>query len=160
MYQLAIRYDLVHAAEHACLLWFGIVLWASLLGLLPKPRWFDGWSRLGYVVAVRFTGAILANILIWGLQVYYPVYKTSDARRGLNPLSDQNIAGGLMMIEQILLTTLLLGWLFYRHAKQDEERQALLDLAADRGLELSDERADRAAAAGQADRLRERLLDS
>ena len=159
MYQLAIRHDLVHAAEHACLLWFGILLWVSLLGPLPKPRWFDGWARLGYVVAVRFTGAILANILIWGQQVYYPVYNASDARRGLNPLSDQNVAGGLMMVEQIVLTTLLLGWLFYRHAQQDEERQELLDLATDRGVELTDERAARAAAAGQTDRLRERLID-
>jgi putative membrane protein len=63
-----------------------------------------------------------------------------------------------MMVEQIILTTVLLGWLFYRFARQDEERQALLDLAAERGIELTDERAARAARAGRADRLRERLL--
>jgi hypothetical protein len=63
-----------------------------------------------------------------------------------------------MMIEQIFLTTLLLGWLFYRFSVQDEERQQLLDLAAQRGIELSEERAARAAAAGTAARLRARLL--
>ena len=62
-----------------------------------------------------------------------------------------------MMIIQVVLTTLLLGWLFLRFAQQDEERQALMDLAAKRGLELSDERAARAAAAGTTDRMRERL---
>ena len=65
-----------------------------------------------------------------------------------------------MMFEQILLTTILLGWLFYRHVRQDEERQDLLDLASARGVELSDERAARAAAAGEGERLRERLLRS
>ncbi len=157
-YQLAIRHDLVHALEHACLLWFGTLLWLGLIGPLPKPSWFGGWGALGYVVAVRLLGAILANVLIWAQTVFYPVYKASDAARGLNALSDQNLAGGVMMVEQIFLTTVLLGWLFYRFARQDEARQSLLDLAAERGLELSDERARRAANAGTADRLRERLM--
>jgi putative membrane protein len=158
LYQLAIRHDLVHALEHGCLLWFGTLLWLGLIGPLPKPKWFAGWGALGYVVAVRFLGAILANTLIWAQTVFYHVYKASDAARGLNALSDQNLAGGVMMVEQVLLTTLLLAWLFYRFARQDEQRQSLLDFAAKRGIELSDERAGRAARAGAAERLRERLM--
>jgi putative membrane protein len=157
-YQLAIRHDLVHALEHACLLWFGTLLWLALIGPLPKPAWFTGWGELSYVVGVRFVGAVLANVLIWAQTVFYPVYRSTDAARGLNPLSDQNIAGGVMMVEQILLTTILLGWLFYRFAIRDEERQSLLDLANHQGVELSDERAARAAAAGTTARLRERLV--
>jgi cytochrome c oxidase assembly factor CtaG len=157
-YQQAIRHDLVHALEHACMLWFGTLLWLALIGPLPKPRWFTGWGALVYVIGVRLVGAVLANVLIWAQTVFYPVYKATDATRGLNALSDQNLAGGVMMVEQILLTTVLLGWLFYRFATQDEERQALLDLAAERGIELSDERAARAARAGRATALRERLL--
>ena len=157
-YQLAIRHDLVHALEHACLLWFGTLLWLALIGPLPKPAWFTGWGELGYVVGVRFVGAVLANVLIWAQTVFYPVYRSTDAARGLNPLSDQNVAGGVMMVEQVVLTTILLGWLFYRFAIRDEERQSLLDLATHEGVELSDERAARAAAAGAAARLRERLV--
>jgi cytochrome c oxidase assembly factor CtaG len=157
-YQLAINHDLVHALEHACFLWFGTLLWLALIGPLPKPAWFAGWGSLVYVIGVRLIGAVLANVLIWAQSVFYPVYRPTDAARGLNALSDQNLAGGLMMVEQILLTTVLLGWLFYRFARQDEERQALLDLAAERGVELSDERAARAARAGHAALLRERLL--
>ena len=156
-YQLAIRHDLVHALEHACLLWFGTLLWLALIGPLPKPAWFNGWGQLGYVVGVRLVGAVLANVLIWGQTVFYPVYRESDAARGLNPLSDQNVAGGVMMVEQVILTTILLGWLFYRFAIRDEERQSLLDLASSRGIDLSNERAARAAAAGTTAQLRERL---
>jgi putative membrane protein len=158
MYQLAIRHDLVHTAEHMCFLWFGILLWLGLIGPLPKPSWFERWGRLAYVVGVRLIGAVLANVLIWAQTVLYPVYESSDAARSLNPLSDQSLAGGLMMIEEMILTILLLGWLFYRFAVQDEQRQTLLDLANQRGIELTDERAARAAAAGASDRLRERLL--
>jgi cytochrome c oxidase assembly factor CtaG len=158
LYQLAIRHDLVHAFEHACFFWFGALLWLALIGPLPKPRWFASWGSLVYVVGVRLIGGILGNVLIWTQTVVYPVYKPSDAARGLNPLSDQNLAGAAMMIEQMFLTILLLGWLFYRFALRDEQRQALMDLATQRGVELSDERAARAAAAGASDRLRERLL--
>ncbi len=159
LYQLAIRHDLVHAAEHACFFWFGTLLWLGLIGPLPKPRWFASWGRLAYVVGVRLIGGILGNVLIWTQTVVYPVYKGSDGARGLNPLSDQNLAGAAMMVEQMFLTILLLGWLFYRFALQDEQRQALLDLATRRGVELSDDRAARAAAAGASERLRERLLE-
>jgi cytochrome c oxidase assembly factor CtaG len=158
LYQLAIRHDLVHALEHASFLWFGTLLWLALLGPLPKPRWFEGWGQVGYVVSVRFIGAILGNVLIWGQTVFYPVYTGSDARRGLSALSDQTLAGGVMMVVEVFLTTILLCWLFLRFASRDEERQRLLDLANERGLALSNERAARAASAGTTERLRERLI--
>jgi putative membrane protein len=161
LYQQAIRIDLVHALEHACLLWFGTALWLALIGPLPKPAWFMGWGRLGYVIGVRLIGAVLGNVFIWAQTIFYPVYKASDAARGLNPLSDQNVAGAIMMIEQIILTTLVLGWLFYRFALADERRQALVDFATARGITLDDERAGRAARAGEeaTERLRRRLLE-
>jgi putative membrane protein len=159
LYQAAIRHDLLHALEHASYLWCGMLLWIALLGPLPKPGWFTNWGRLAYVVAIRFAGALLANLFIWSQTLFYPVYRASDAREGLNPLSDQNVAGALMMLEQLLLTVCLLAWLFLRVAAQDEDRQQLLDLAAEHGTPLSDERAARAAAAGTTARLRRRLLD-
>ncbi len=161
LYQLAIRHDMVHALEHTCLFWFGFMLWFSLLGPLPKPSWFGDWAKLGYVVGVRLAGALLANALLWTQSVMYPYYDATDARQGLSPLSDQNVAGGIMMVEQMILTALLLGWLFHRAANHDETRQQLLDLAADRGVELTDARATRAAATtNAAAHLRERLLDT
>lgn len=157
-YQLAIEHDLVHALEHACLLWFGVLLWLALLGPLPKPRWFEGWGSLVYVMSVRFIGAILANALIWAQTVFYPVYKSTDVAHGLSAAADQNVAGAVMMIEQIIFTTVLLAWLFLRFASRDEQRQSLVDLAEDHGIALSDERAARAVAAGAGERLRDRLL--
>ncbi|MGH2864616.1 MAG: cytochrome c oxidase assembly protein [Solirubrobacteraceae bacterium] len=158
LYQLAIRHDLVHALEHACLLWFGTLLWLGLIGPLPKPAWFKGWAELGYVFVVRAAGAVLGNVLLWAQTVIYPVYHASDAARGLNAMSDQNLAGAAMMIVQMLLTALLVVWLFLRFARRDEEAQQLLDLASLNGVALSEARAGRAVAAGAGERLRLRLL--
>jgi cytochrome c oxidase assembly factor CtaG len=159
-YQLAIQHDLVHAVEHACMLWFGAVLWLAVIGPLPRPRWFSGWGEVGYLILVRFLGAVLANALIWAQSVFYPIYRAPDVARGLSPLADQNLAGGVMMIEQILLTTVFLVWLFARLMRRAERRQSLLDLAGRRGVPLAAERAERAVVAGSraAGRLRGRLL--
>jgi cytochrome c oxidase assembly factor CtaG len=155
LYEAAIRWDLLHALEHASYLWAGMLLWVALLGPLPKPAWFNDWARLGYVVLVRVTGTVLANVLIFSQTLLYPIYR---GRGGSDPLGDQNVAGALMMIEQMLLTIGLLIWLFLRFTSRDERRQQLLDLADAQGVPLSGERAARAAAAGTTERLRERIL--
>jgi cytochrome c oxidase assembly factor CtaG len=122
LYQAAIRWDLLHALEHASYLWAGVLLWVALLGPTPKPAWFTDWARLGYVVLVRVAGTILANVLIFSQTLLYPIYRGRD---GSDPLGDQNLAGALMMIEQMLLTIGLLIWLFLRFSSRDEHRQRL-----------------------------------
>jgi hypothetical protein len=62
-----------------------------------------------------------------------------------------------MMIEGSFLTICLFAWLFLKSAREGEERQALLDLAAQRGVPLTEARAARAVAAGRTAELRRRI---
>ena len=57
-----------------------------------------------------------------------------------------------------IVTLVLFAWLFVRAANRSAERQELIELADERGLELDPARAERAVAAGQGERLRERIL--
>jgi cytochrome c oxidase assembly factor CtaG len=157
LYQAALSSPVVHALEHACFVGFGIAMWMALLGPLPKPDWFGNGARLLYVLVVRFGGAVLANVLLWAGSPLYPDYGPGEAVHGITPLADQGAAGVVMMIEQSLVTLGLFAWLFFRAAQQSDERQALLDLAAERGVALDEARAARAVAAGQGERLRERI---
>ncbi len=77
--------------------------------------------------------------------------------RSISPLTDQSIAGVVMMLEESILTLVLFAWLFLRAAAEGEEKQDLLDWAHARGIELSERRAGRAVAAGRGAELRERL---
>jgi putative membrane protein len=153
-YQAALRHDAVHAIEHACFFAFGILLWMPLFGPLPKPEWFGNFAKLVYIVGVRLTGSVLANVLLWDTVVLYPFYKGGH---GISAASDQSAAGAVMMIEESVLTIALFGWLFVRTAREAEERQELLELAASRGVELSEKRATRAVSAGRGAELRRRL---
>jgi putative membrane protein len=157
LYQEALRHGNLHALEHATFLAFGMAMWMALLGPLPKPAWFTNWARLAYIIVVRLCGTVLANILIFGGTVFYPYYRPGDALWHISPMADQVAAGGLMMVEESILTICLFCWLFMRVANQNEQRQALLDYASQHGLELDEQRASRAVAAGRGDELRERL---
>jgi putative membrane protein len=108
---------------------------------------------------VRLIGAVLGNVLVWSGTVFYPRYAAGERSWDITALQDQNAAGAIMMIEGSILTILLFGWLFWQAAQQGEERQALLDLAAERGVELDERRAARAVAAGRGAELRRRIQD-
>jgi cytochrome c oxidase assembly factor CtaG len=136
----------------------GMAMWMALLGPLPKPAWFGNAARLGYIIAVRLIETVLANVLLWSSTEFYPRYAVGERLWRVRPLADQSIAGAVMMVEGSLVTLCLFGWLFWRAARESDERQELVELAAARGVELSDQRAARAVAAGRGDALRRRIL--
>lgn len=157
LYQAALRNTAVHALEHTMFVAFGINMWMCLFGPLPKPAWFGNLGKLFYIVAVRLTGGVLGNVFLWSGAVFYSFYGSPDAAHHIAALTDQRMAGGIMMTEESLLTVCLFCWLFLRAASESEQRQELLDFAYDQGIDLSDERAARAVAAGRGDDLRRRL---
>jgi putative membrane protein len=160
LYQGVLDSPPLHVLQHAAFLGFGLAMWMPLFGPLPKPAWFGNAAMAVYVVVVRLSGAVLANVLAWSGSALYPDYGPGAAEHGLTPLSDQGAAGMVMMVESGLVTFGVLAWIFFRWARQDSERQRLVDLARERGVELDAARAGRAVAAGQGARLERRLRQS
>lgn len=157
LYQDAYGGAPVHALEHATFLFFGCLMWMPVFGPLPKPDWFGAAWKVGYVVGVRFTGAILGNVLMWSGSVLYPIYAPGERYWGISALADQSTAGVLMMVEGTFLALGVLAWVFLEVAREGTEKQRLLDLAHERGVALDERRAQRAVAAGHGALLEERL---
>jgi putative membrane protein len=147
----------VHALEHTLFIFFGCLMWMPVFGPLPTPQWFTAAWKVGYVIAVRFTGAILGNVLMWSGSVLYTVYAPGEAYWGISPIADQSTAGVIMMVEGTFLGLGLLAWVFFEAAREGTEKQRLLDLAQDRGVEIDAERVQRAVAAGHGERLERQL---
>lgn len=62
---------------------------------MPKPHWFGGWERLGYLVGVRIIGAVLANVLIWTQFVLYPACRSATSVPGArSPPGPVNVCDG------------------------------------------------------------------
>jgi cytochrome c oxidase assembly factor CtaG len=148
----------VHALEHATFIFFGCLMWMPVFGPLPKPERFGAGWKVAYVVAVRFTGAVLGNVLMWSGSVLYPNYAGGERYWDISPIADQSTAGVLMMVEGTFLLLGVLAWVFFEVAREGTEKQRLLDLARDRGFELDERRARRAVAAGHSARLEERIV--
>lgn len=158
LYDAAYGGALVHALEHSSFIFFGCLMWMPIFGPLPKPSWFNAAWKVGYVVAVRFAGAILGNVLMWSGSVLYPKYAAGEAYWKITPIADQSTAGVVMMVEGTFLGLGLLAWVFFEVSREGIEKQRLLDLASERGVELDEARAQRAVAAGQAERLERQLI--
>ncbi len=158
LYEGVLDSPLLHFAQHACFFTFGLAMWLPLVGPLPKPSWFGDGAMLIYVVVVRLLEAVLANVLIWSGSVLYPDYAPGEAEWEISPLADQGAAGNVMMIWTGFVTLGLFTWLFFRAANRSSEKQELLDLADAHGFDLDPSRAARAVAAGQGERLRDRIL--
>jgi putative membrane protein len=157
IYQDAFGAAPIHALEHTTFLFFGCLMWMPIFGPLPKPAWFGAGWKVAYVIAVRFVGAILGNVLMWSGTVLYPVYAAGEHYWNVSPQADQSTAGALMMVEGTFVALGVLAWVFFEVAREGIEKQRLLDLAYERGIDLDESRARRAVAAGHGALLEERL---
>ncbi len=159
-YEAAVEHDLVHVVEHACFFAFGANLWLALLGPLPKPAWFGNGARLGYVLVVRIAATMLAYAFIWSGTAFYPHYVVTAERAARSPVTDQNVAGAVMLVEESVVMVSLFGWLLIRTLRDAERRQQLTELAAASGIALDERRIARAVAAERGDALARRLRET
>lgn len=100
---------------------------------------------------------VLANVFMWSDAVFYPDYSATAEAAGITPIADQSTAGSILMGECTILALAIFAWVFLRWAKEDVEKQDLLDLAIESRFELTSARAARAVAAGRGPELRARI---
>ncbi len=127
-HEAAVNDEAVHALQHMLFVGLGINMWMALFGPLPKPAWFGNFAKLIYIVVVRLTSTVLANVFVWSNDAVFDVYAPGERAHDISPHTDQVIAGSTMMVEGSILTICLFGWLFLRSAREGEERQELLEL--------------------------------
>jgi putative membrane protein len=157
LYQAVLTDTSVHVLEHLLFLSTGILLWMPLFGPLPKPQWFGKGAHVLYTVGIWLPGMVLANIFMWSDAVFYPDYTKTAEAAGISAIADQSTAGSILMGECTLMALAIFAWVFLRWAREDMEKQDLLDLAIDSHFELTSARAARAVAAGRGPELRARI---
>lgn len=156
-FEAALNSDAIHVVQHICFFSAGFNVWMAVFGPLPKPEWFGNIAKLVYIVIQRMAGVLLGNFLIFGGSVFYSNYANVENPLGMTALGDQSVAGAVMMAEGSFISFILLGWLFFKAASEGEQSQQLIEHAEAHGVEISQARSDRAAAAGTTDLLRERI---
>ena len=99
-YDAALRHPVVHRAEHLSFVVVGALVWTLLIDPARHGRLTVN-ERLGLAVLLFWIGQVLAYPFVFGFQPYYDVYVDQPHRLfGLSALTDQKLAGLVMMIEQ------------------------------------------------------------
>ena len=96
VYAAAAASPVLHPLEHLTLTWIGLLFWFHLLRPLPSVRRLAPAGQAVFLLLGMVGGALLAAVLIGAPVALYP-----DAVSG--GLSDQRLAGGLMMAVEMPL---------------------------------------------------------
>jgi putative membrane protein len=97
-FELALRSDFWHEIEHTCFLGTSILFWWPVVQPYPsEPRW-PRWSIPAYLFFGMLPGSVLGAFLAFCDRVLYPSYSQTTVFFGINPLSDQIVAGTLMWV--------------------------------------------------------------
>jgi len=100
LYDAALRHPVVHRAEPLSFVVVGALVWTLLIDPARHGRLTVN-ERLGLAVLLFWIGQVLAYPFVFGFQPYYDVYVDQPHRLfGLSALTDQKLAGLVMMIEQ------------------------------------------------------------
>jgi putative membrane protein len=127
LYDAALGHPIVHALQHVCFLTGGLLLWSTLLGLLPGPRWYGLGARFASLGFVWLVGAALANVFLWSDTAYYSAYVHAPRTWGLSPVEDQRAGGGVMLVEMMLVGAAVFVVLGLRWLEDAERRQRRLE---------------------------------
>jgi cytochrome c oxidase assembly factor CtaG len=132
LYDAAVRHESVHALEHFSFFAAGIALWLPVLETLPGPEWFGTGWKLVYVVGVRSVESVLGNVFLWVAGTpLYGVYVRPHDLFAVTPMTDQSLAGAVMLVEGMLVTIPVLVALGLRLQTEAEARQSLLERGID-----------------------------
>jgi cytochrome c oxidase assembly factor CtaG len=125
----ALENDLVHALQHQSFVIGSLLVWWSVID--PKRRRMPGdlW-KVPYLIGARLSGMFLGMAFIFLRDpVYADTYGQTAPEHGLSAITDQQIAGGMMLGLDLIIMLFGLGFFFYRSA-QDEDRARRTEEAA------------------------------
>jgi cytochrome c oxidase assembly factor CtaG len=98
MYDLAVAHQDLHDFEHLLWVVFGTLVWTLLVDPGSHRRLTVG-GRVALAATLFAAGQILTDVLVFSFTPLYSHYHGAD---GLSALADQQVAGVVMMVEQLL----------------------------------------------------------
>jgi cytochrome c oxidase assembly factor CtaG len=123
MYDAALEHAPIHALQHVSFFTAGLLVWWPLIQPVPMRNRLTGMWTFGYIGAAKIGLASLGLYLTWTSTVTYSYYEHVPRIWGLSALSDQNVGGAIMMVEQSLLLVTVLAILFGRMLAQSEQEE-------------------------------------
>jgi putative membrane protein len=99
LYITAVLHPWLHDLEHACWMLAGLLVWTLLIDPGGHRRLTNA-VRIALGAAMFGVGQVLTDVLVFSMHPLYSLYRGAY---GLSALSDQKLAGIVMMVEQTIV---------------------------------------------------------
>jgi len=105
-YDYTLGHQTAHDLEHLSFILVGLLVWMQIVDPGRRRRLRLS-QRVSYMLALCGAGAVLAGVLVFSSTPLYPAYAGGGPRLlGLSPRRDQQLAGIVMVAEQLLTLAL------------------------------------------------------
>jgi len=121
LYQAALRDPRLHDLEHATLFGTALLFWWAVLrggGKRSRPA-----LAIGLLFTTTTHSGVLAALMTFSREPWYPAYAPTTARWGFTPLEDQQLAGLIMWVPTgflYLLASLMLLAVWLTHGTRSQ----------------------------------------
>lgn len=140
-FDLALRYRVVHDAEHATFLLVGVWWWGQIVGSHPySPRWAP-LNRVWAIAAVLFVNWFVAIGMAFSSHVWFPAYIPLAAGH-MGALADQQLAAAIMWVVPMIPLGITAFWAlnsWLAHEEDDEWRLRALIASTRAAMAAGDE---------------------
>jgi len=130
LYELALDHAWAHALEHAMFFTTGVAFWWFLIEPVPPRHRLTGPASIAYVSTAKLLLGALGVVLAFSPNAIYDTYKHVPEAWGLSPVTDLNVGGLEMMLEQSLVLVVVFAIAFSRmleRSERDQQRRERLE---------------------------------
>jgi putative membrane protein len=99
LYDLALEHQNLHNFEHVCWVFCGFLVWTLLIDPGSHGRLTVG-GRVALAASMFAAGMVLSDVLVF---TFTPLYHWYHGAYGISALLDQQLAGIVMSVEQLLV---------------------------------------------------------
>ncbi|HEY1952813.1 MAG TPA: cytochrome c oxidase assembly protein [Gemmatimonadaceae bacterium] len=121
-YQATLTSELMHTLQHLSFIATALLFWWTIFGARHSTLGYGG--AVFYLFATALQTGALGALLTFAPTLWYPVYASTTAAWGLNPLEDQQLGGLIMWIPGSIPYLVAAMVVFMRWLKQSEARSA------------------------------------
>jgi putative membrane protein len=129
LYEAALESSRIHVLEHAAYLVAALLFWRPVLAVDPAP----GSGRLSHPARILYLFLAMPQTTFLGLAIYgsdrilYPLYIRASLLVGVNPISDQHLAGAIMWVSSMVLFLPILAYVLFDWMGREERKGERID---------------------------------
>jgi putative membrane protein len=97
-FQLALRSNGWHIAEHGCFIVAGTAFWYTIVRPWPATERCSQWALVPYLLIADAENSVLGAFMVFTGRLLYPFYAEVPRVVGITTITDQIVAGAIMWV--------------------------------------------------------------